>query len=629
MSSTRRKGPKVTEAQGRAYLHDIIYALLLERGDSLRSSDISKALRDTIKVPNRLIKDELSQDPRFVETEHKWDLATRHQLGERPVQGALKEVLAEAGRPLHVPQLVRELALIQGRSVESFEDLVDKLLSGRSFFRFNGDLVGLAEWLLDARDGDRELIRFQNFPDGSEELDRLLPVIEKTKLSGRIAPTLAKEILEAAQSPVSHKVLSFLIWQARPSAFEPVAFFETLLQDEDFALLSGPAWCTAEVAAAMAESAAKIARRAAEEASAGMEEVDVAAILQRRPPKGEKFDVGEAEIEQLAKTLAEAESGATAELDELLGDVFDVYPEDDIFPAAVHAVAEALDAQESLLRVGLARWCAASKVPDEVKTVPETLVPVRLNIQDMSGEDVDPVLSDGGLEQGLAEAVHDPLFEDVGEENEVKVPAKEAKEITECRYILLNHHFHAGTLKVRQLDRGVIPKTPPLMLARLVYPEGDELRIWINNETGLIYGLEPFYSKYCPGSGAVLYLARGDEPDTFVLRYDGESDDETYLDEDRIDELLKLRKQAWQNELSLFDIISRLMESHQQGAKFNTLAAEVNVIRRTARRDIASILSSYHCFYQRKKKPELWHYDNRKVSQGRMKQKKKFVLKRK
>lgn len=629
MSSTRRKGPKVTEAQGRAYLHDIIYTLLLERGDSLRSSDISKALRDTIKVPNRLIKDELSQDPRFVETDHKWDLATRHQLGERPVQGALKEVLAEAGRPLRVSQLVRELALIKGRSAESFEDMVDKLLSGRSFFKLNGDLVGLAEWLLDAQDGDRELIRFQNFPDGSEELDRLLPVIEQTKLTGRIAPTIAKEILEAAQSPVSHKVLSFLTWQARPSAFEPVSFFETLLEDDGFTLLSGPAWCTSEMAAAIVESAAKIARRAAEEASADMEEVDVAAILQRRAPKGEKFDVSKLEIEQLAKTLAEAENGATVELDELLGDVFDVYPDDEVFPVAVHAVAEALDAEESLLRVGLTRWCAASKVPEEVKTIPESLVPVRLDIQDMSGEDVDPILSDNGLEPGLPEAVHDPVFEDVGEENEVKIRAKDAKEITECRYILLNHHFRAGTLKVRQLDRGVIPKTPPLIQARLVYPEGDELTIWINNDTGLIYGLEPFYTKYCPGSGAVLYLTQGDEPDTFVMRYDGESDDETYLDQNRIDELLKLRKEARQNELSLFDLISRLMESHQQGAKFNTLAAEVNVIRRTARRDIASILSSYHCFYQRKKKPELWHYDDRKVDQGRMKQKKKFVLKRK
>ena len=631
--SSRSKKKTATEAQGRAYLHDLVYGTLLERGEGLRSSDITKALRNAaappggLKVPNRMIKDELSDDPRFVEVDRKWDLAARHGPSDRPVEGALRDIVAAAGRPIPSSQIVREIALSRGRPRESFDDLVHKLLERPAFFSTDGDLFGLADWVFDVQGDDKELVQFQNFPDGSEELDRLLPIMDAHQFRSRAATTVAKEVLELAGEPVSHKVLSILIWRARPSAFEAQGLFDALLGDQDVVLMTGPAWCTAAMAEEIAESADRMAAKAAESAGAGADEADIAAIVQRRPPKGADFPVSGPDVRQVAEALVA--SGEIAQLDDLLTDVFDVYPEDEGFSAAVHAVAEALDAEESLMRVGLTRWCATSAVPAEVGAVPEALMPVHLDTRNIDGEEVDALLSDDGLEPGLPDAVHDPAFEDVGEEKEVKVLAKESKEITECRYVLLNHHFRLGTLKVRQLDRGVIPKTPSLARATFVYPEGEELTVWINNETGLMHGLQPFYNTYCPQSGAVLYLTRGDEPDTFVLRYDGESDDDMYLDDARVEELVALRRQAEQNELSIFDLVCRLMESHQQGAHFNTLAAEMNVVRRTARREIASVLSSYHCFYQRKKKPELWHYDERKVDQGRMKQKRKFILKRK
>jgi hypothetical protein len=625
MSSTT-KSAAAMEALGRAYLRDLIHSLLLERGEGLRSSDIAKGLRETLRVPNRLIKDELSADARFVERDRKWDLAIRHRLGDRPVEGALREIVAAAGRPVPSDLLVREMAVSRPRGGEMFGDLVPKLLQRSSFFRTDGDLFGLREWTLDVEAEDEELVRFQNFPDGSDELEQLLPIVEAHRFTGRAAATIAKEILELVGVPVSHKALSFLIWRARPTAFDAESLFAALASDPELVMMAGPAWCTTATAAAIAKTAERIAKDAADAAGAGVGEADVVGILQHRPPKGAEFHVSATEVRQLAERLAAR--GETAVLDELLTDVFDVYPEDEAFPAAVHAVAEALDAEESLVRVGITRWCPVSAVPAEVTEVPEELLPVHLDVRDIDGEEVDPVLSDDGLEPGLADAVHDPTFEDVGEEKEVKVPVKASKEIGECRFVLLHHHFRAGTLKVRQMDRGVIPKSPSLVRARFSYPGGEQFSVWINNETGLVYGLESFYNKYCPGSGAVLYLSPADTADTYTLRYDGESDDATYLDDSRLQDLALLRRQAQQRELSLFDLLCSLMEFHQQGAHFNTLVAEMNVVRRTARRDIASVLSTYHCFYQRKKRPELWHYDERKVSQGRMKQKRKFILKR-
>jgi hypothetical protein len=56
-----------------------------------------------------------------------------------------------------------------------------------------------------------------------------------------------------------------------------------------------------------------------------------------------------------------------------------------------------------------------------------------------------------------------------------------------------------------------------------------------------------------------------------------------------------------------------------------TLWAEVNVVRRTARRVVASDLASYHCFYQRPPGSDVWVFDERKVSQGRKKTKRKYL----
>ena len=61
-------------------------------------------------------------------------------------------------------------------------------------------------------------------------------------------------------------------------------------------------------------------------------------------------------------------------------------------------------------------------------------------------------------------------------------------------------------------------------------------------------------------------------------------------------------------------------------ATLRTILAEVNVVRRSSRRLVASLLSSYQCFYQRSGSP-VWHYDAKKLDQGFDKTKKKFVKK--
>jgi len=97
------------------------------------------------------------------------------------------------------------------------------------------------------------------------------------------------------------------------------------------------------------------------------------------------------------------------------------------------------------------------------------------------------------------------------------------------------------------------------------------------------------------------------------------------VEEERLLELLDLRKKAAQAEWAVFDILQELMRQHQKGIGVHLLHAETNVVRRTPRRVLASLLSSYHCFHQ-KKEGGAWYFDERKISQGVKKAKRKYVL---
>ncbi|MCH7945534.1 MAG: hypothetical protein IIC73_05900, partial [Armatimonadetes bacterium] len=97
-----------------------------------------------------------------------------------------------------------------------------------------------------------------------------------------------------------------------------------------------------------------------------------------------------------------------------------------------------------------------------------------------------------------------------------------------------------------------------------------------------------------------------------------------YISVQRMEELREIASRS--EEMSTFDVVREVMTHWPKGADFLTVLWEVNVVRRTARRMLASLLSGYACFYQRSGSP-VWHYDHKKVEQGFDKTKLKFVVK--
>jgi len=77
-------------------------------------------------------------------------------------------------------------------------------------------------------------------------------------------------------------------------------------------------------------------------------------------------------------------------------------------------------------------------------------------------------------------------------------------------------------------------------------------------------------------------------------------------------------------ELPSFDILREIMEHYRGTSEFLTLHTEVKHRPDTARM-VASILSGYHCFFQR---GGAWVYDAKKLSQGFDRSKRKYLRSR-
>jgi hypothetical protein len=238
-------------------------------------------------------------------------------------------------------------------------------------------------------------------------------------------------------------------------------------------------------------------------------------------------------------------------------------------------------------------------------------------------EDPDAELEDEGLEAGLANWVHDPRYEEIGEEEEVETV--DGKPVKEIRCVALYHHLKAGTLKLRQNDLAFYPgEADPVCLNLKDEAADSEAEVWASREVGLLFGLDAWYEERQIEPGAVFAISRGDEPDDYLLRYEGEVDPLLAISPERMRILRSLKKEAAAADWSVFEIMCRIMADYDKGIAFLTLWGETNVVRRTRKRVVASNLSSYHAFSQRPAGTDNWLFDERRVSLGRKKTKRRF-----
>jgi hypothetical protein len=228
---------------------------------------------------------------------------------------------------------------------------------------------------------------------------------------------------------------------------------------------------------------------------------------------------------------------------------------------------------------------------------------------------------DEGLSSSLRKLILHPLAQDVLDE-ELQPRLKNIPD--QIRLVLKPIHRELGTFPMAQFPTGWFDDEPGLQEVILNDSHGRTLQVWLNTKLRLMFGLFEWWIDQPIESGAVFQLTRTNKPNVFDFEWLDQTDPVVYVSNQRMEELREIATRA--DSMSTFEILREVMSHWSKGADFLTIMWEVNVVRRTSRRLLASLLSSYVCFYQRSGSP-VWHYDHKKVEQGFDKTKKKFIKK--
>jgi len=192
------------------------------------------------------------------------------------------------------------------------------------------------------------------------------------------------------------------------------------------------------------------------------------------------------------------------------------------------------------------------------------------------------------------------------------------------RLVVKSVHRELGTFPMCQFPTGFFDAKPQVQELIFIDPDGRELQVWLNHRHRLLFNMLDWWLDQPVESGSVFKLTKTEQPNVFSFEWLEQTDPVVYISTQRMEELREVASRA--EEMSSFDVVREVMTHWPKGADFLTVLWEVNVVRRTSRRMLASLLSGYACFYQRSGSP-VWHYDHKKVEQGFDKSKLKFVLK--
>lgn len=588
------------------YLSDLVYGALLDLGEPAKASDVARAVgRDDVDL--KLTRVVLATDPRMTAVDRKWTLWTRFMDVRNAIDRNIGRIIGDYGRPMRLTQLSRELHAIYHRPADIFYEVVERIADdGAYYFRLDKDLVAPTVWLLDTEPGDEDEVLFENFLSDEE----VLPFVEAARSAGldwRHMETVAR-FLDTVGRPIRSKALQFLLWQSDKERFDAAAAYCELFSASGATLLSDGAWIGPRMSAALLSHFAKL----------GEQEISENAEAEAQEA-AQPLSLGERERDNIVRMILERDE--TVHAAQLLEEMFDVTPEYRTYSDDLRTMEDALKADERIVWVGADRFRPAGTTPGYVYTVPALLDIPNFHFTDTEGNEVDLLIEDEGFNGGLQREINSPLAQDVLDEE--PVPPPDPNPPSNARAVIKYHHKQIGTLPLCQFPNGFFPPEPVILETEFELPSGQRARVWVNNETRLLYGLLDWYESIPIDSGATFTLERK-APDQFKVNYNEESEPTMFISRNRINELLELQERIDEEEQPTLEIVRQIMEHYRKGIEYLTLLTEVNIVRRINRRLVASLLSEYSYFTQR---GGAWVFDPKKLVQGFDKSKRKYLVK--
>ena len=603
---TKSKEPLTPQDLTAVYAGDIVYRALIESGDPLKPGEVARAV-GRADVDMKLARVVLTTNQHMTAVDRKWTLWSRYLDTRSTVDQNIQKILNTFGQPMQLVNLARELNRVYGRPEAIFEEMLEHLTAaGKRLLSIGNGLLVPTSWLLILESDGSDDILFDNFLDDIDvdpfEAEAVAAGLSPQNLTGVAA------FLDAVGTPVKNKDLQFLIWRANPDAFDGAKVFTTLANNSGLTLLSNGVWVGPAYLAKLTSGFALLAETEVSESA----ETDIEEAAQ-------PLVIGDDEREQLVNAVLQSDDTTYAQ--NLLEDLFEVTLDFRTFDDDLVTVIETLKTDNRVVWVGGTRFRAQGTIPGYVFTVPGLMEIPDVKYTDADGQPIDQLLEDEGLDGGLERDIMNPLTQDVLDEEPVPLP--DMNPPSNARAVIKYHHKQIGTLPLCQFSSGFFPPEPTILETDFIIPSGQKVRVWINNETRMLYGLLDWFSSIPIDSGATFTLER-QTGDSYIINYNDESEPSMFISRNRVNELFLLQERSETEGLALFDIVREIMEHYRKGIEFLTLHTEVNIVRRATRRMVASILSEYHCYFQR---GGAWVYDAKKLTLGFDKSKRKYLVK--
>ena len=548
-----------------------------------------------------------SNPERFAYHERKWIPASRLQSQGRPFAEAVAIVLHRYGAPMPIEMLVTEISRIRRVEPELIEETIRRIAeTDRNFvFTLNGE-VALMKWGFVALD-QLPARAFALNQVSVEDVEAVRAKLGEVDWRADGSTEKALSIVAPVKATVLGAVAYTSVNSADPKTvliFDDRKFFAELLSIPGYVFApDGVIHPEADVKKWIS-AAVKLADKLAPSV-----ELDDAAPIEVKPE----------DIDKIVAKILGNENSTTAT--KILEENYEITVSNKTFPDDMANLLVALKGSGQVQWVGGDRFRKFGDYPDYIQEVPEPFQFVPTEVMDEEGELVDVELTDDGLSSSLRKLLSHPLATDVLDEDIQPAPKTMPESV---RLVLKSIHRELGTFPMCQLPTEWLDALPKVQELILIDGNGRELQVWVNHEARLLYGFIDWWYEQPVESGAVFTLTKTTRPNVLEFAWLDQPDPVVFISAQRMEELRQLGAEG--AEKSTLDLLIEVMAHWPKGADYLTLLAEVNVTRRSSRRLVASLLSSYQCFYQRSGSP-VWHFDSKKVELGFDKTKRKFVKK--
>lgn len=616
---------KQLNALARNYVDARLMNVLMQSDGSLRANELLENAHipglDAMKMRALL----LTAPERFFQQDRRWMPLFRKTDRQTPLLRFLERIVETVGEPVHVNDLARECATLYRRSSEVYETMLPRVASqSDTLFCARDGYVGLRKWLFDIRDiesvpyewlieGERrravEDALFYNFMDWEHHVEPYLQYAEPLNWT---QPSAASEFVKKVGEPIDNRIIGFMGWYFTLDPdphwvfpYDPLVLFETINESGLYQWGNDGKWYPKSDTAKWMEVALKLAS----EAVGDLPEEEV-----------QPLEVSDEEVERIVTEMLKNKGITSAT--RMLQEIFEVPANSKSFQDDLYTLISALWRDGRVQWLGYDRFGRETDIPGYVQTVPPLLDFPELPeiINEESNEPFDIALAEDGYPKSLQREIKDPRAQDVMDE---EPPTMTAHVPDTLRCVIKSQHRELGTLPMCQIPLGFFPDDPSIQSFTFIDEKGNHHEVWLNHETRLIYGLLDRFAELDVISGAIFELKKTNRPDTYQFEFHGEHDPLLYLTKTRYEELLKLQEEA--DELSTYHILVEALKKHQKGADFLTLHTEVNIVRRSKRELIASLLSAYPAF-DLPKNSTVWHLEEKEVGKPINKKQRKHLL---